>query len=185
MTMDASLERMIRELHDKQAIHEVICNFVRALDRQDKGLMLSCFHPDALDDHGMFVGSGADFFDWTDPSHLRFFRTHQHQVTNHVCELAGDTAHCETYWMFAGMTKEGDHLATYGGRYVDRLERREGKWRIAARKLLVEWWDEGAVSPEMAAIYAAVGKVARDRSDCSYDRPLTIDPDRVGIRMGF
>lgn len=185
MTMEPSLERMIRELHDKQAIREVICNFVRALDRQDRELLLSCFHPDGLDDHGMFVGSGADFFDWTDPSHLRFFRTHQHHVTNHVCELAGDVAHCETYWMFAGMTKEGDHLATYGGRYVDRMQRCDGEWRIAARKLLVEWWGEGAVSPEMAAIYAAVGKVARDRSDCSYDRPLTVDPHRVGVSMGF
>jgi hypothetical protein len=29
-----------------------------------------------------------------------------------------------------------------------------------------------------------VGKVARDPSDCSYDRPLTIDKTRVGIRMG-
>jgi hypothetical protein len=133
----------------------------------------------------MFVGGGADFFDWTDPSHLRFFRTHQHHVTNHVCELSGDEAHCETYWMFAGMTHEGDHLATYGGRYVDRFARRDGAWRIAARKLVVEWWGEGAVSPEMAEIYAAVGKAARDRSDCSYDRPLTNEQDRVGRRMKF
>lgn len=181
--MNSSLERMVRELHDKQSIHEVICNFVRALDRQDRELMLACFHPDALDDHGMFVGSGEDFFDWTDPSHLRFFRTHQHHVTNHLCALEGDVAHCETYWLFAGMAKEDDSLATYGGRYVDRLERRKGEWRIAARKLLVEWWGEGAVSPEMAAIYAAVGQVARDRSDCSYERPLTVDPARVGIRI--
>jgi ketosteroid isomerase-like protein len=185
MTMDADLERMVRELHDKQAIRELVSNFARALDRQDRELMLACFHPDALDDHGMFVGPGADFFDWTDPSHLHLFRRHQHHVTNHVCALEGDVAHCETYWLFAGMTKAGDHLASYGGRYVDRMERRGGEWRIAARKCILEWWGEGMVTPEAAATYAAVGQVARDRSDCSYDRPLTIDPARVGLRMGF
>jgi hypothetical protein len=30
-----------------------------------------------------------------------------------------------------------------------------------------------------------VGKVAKSRSDCSYDRPLTVDKARVGIRMGI
>jgi ketosteroid isomerase-like protein len=183
--MDAELERMTRELHDKLAIREVICSFARALDRQDRELMLSCFHPDALDDHGMFVGSGADFFDWTDPSHLHFYRTHQHHVTNHTCSLEGDVAHCETYWLFAGMAKDGGQLATYGGRYVDRLERRDGGWRIAARKCILEWWGDGMVTPEAAATYAEVGKVARDRSDCSYDRPLTVDPRRVGLRRMF
>ncbi|MBW8783789.1 MAG: nuclear transport factor 2 family protein [Novosphingobium sp.] len=182
--MSASLEITISELHDKQAIREVIDRFARALDRQDRALMLECFHPDGLDDHGLFVGRGAEFFDWTYPSHLHLFRTHQHIMTNHTCALEGDTAHCETYWAFAGMA-EGGGLAQFGGRYVDRMEKRDGEWRIAARKLLVEWWAEGTMAPEVIEAYAAVGTIARDRSDCSYDRPLTIAPARVGLRGGF
>ncbi len=182
--MDAELEAMIRELHDRQAIRDVVNRYSRGVDRQDRELLLSCYHPDAIDDHGMFVGPASEFFDWTDPSHLFMFRTHQHVVANHSCELDGETAHCETYYFFAGMTREGNQLALSGGRYIDRMEKRGGQWRIAARKCVVEWGSENMVIPEMAEVYAAVGTVARDKTDCSYDRPLAIDLTRIGIRMG-
>lgn len=182
--MDAELETMVRELSDRQAIRDVVNRYSRGVDRQDKDILLSCYHPDAIDDHGMFVGPADEFFDWTDPSHLFMFRTYQHIVANHTCELDGDTAHCETYYMFAGMTKEENQLAMSGGRYIDRMEKRDGEWKIAARKCVVEWGSENMTVPGMAEIYAAVGKVSCDASDCSYDRPLTIDMSRVGIRMG-
>lgn len=184
MAMDRELEAMVRALHDRQAIRDVIDRYSRGVDRQDKDILVSCYHPDAVDDHGMFVGAADSFFDWLDPSHLHLFATHQHIVCNHTCELAGDIAHTETYYMFAGMTKADNALAMSGGRYVDRLEKRGGEWRIAARKCLVEWGSANMTVEGMAEVYAAVGKVARDRSDCSYDRPLTNDPARVGIAMG-
>jgi len=182
--MEAEVAAMVRTLHDRQAIRDVVDRYCRGVDRQDKELVTSCYHPDAIDDRGMFVGAPDDLFDWTDPSHLHLFSSHQHFVCNHTCELAGDTAHCETYYIFAGMRKADNQLAMSGGRYVDRMERREGAWRIAARKTLVEWGSENMAVQDMAEVYAAVGKVARDRSDCSYDRPLTNDPSRIGIRMG-
>lgn len=182
--MDAELERMIRKLDDRMAIADVIARYSRGVDRQDRALLESCYHPGAIDDHGMFVGPADEFFDWTDPSHLHLFRTHQHITANHTCELDGDTAHCETYYIFAGMTKADNAFALSGGRYIDRMEKRDGEWRIAARKCLVEWTSPNMTVPEMAEVYAAVGKVARDHSDCSYDRPLTIDLSRLGIRLG-
>ena len=183
--MDATLEAMVRELHDRQAIRDVVNRYSRGIDRQDRDILLSCYHADAIDDHGMFVGPAGEFFAWTDPSHLHLFRTHQHIVANHTCELDGNMAHCETYYIFAGMTKDGNQLAMSGGRYIDRMEKRSGKWKIAARKCLVEWGSENMSIDAMADVYAAVGKVARDQSDCSYDRPLTIDLARLGIRMGI
>lgn len=182
--MDAGLEAMVRALHDRQAIHDVVTRYCRGVDRQDKDLLTSCYHPDAIDDRGMFVGPPDELFDWTDPSHLSLFSTHQHIVCNHSCELDGDTAHCETYYVFAGMRKADGQLSLSGGRYIDRMEKRDGVWKIAARKCLVEWLSENMVVEGMAEVYAAVGKVARDRSDCSYDRPLMNDPVRLGVRMG-
>jgi ketosteroid isomerase-like protein len=182
--MEPSLEQMVRELWDKQAIREVVNRYSRGVDRQDRELLLSCYHRDAIDDHGMFVGPADEFFDWTDPSHLHLFRGHQHVVANHTCELDGDTAHCETYYLFVANYKESGELALSGGRYIDRMEKRGGEWRIAARKCVVEWRSENMGRPGMEHVHAAVGKVARDRSDLSYDRPLEVDPSRVGIRMG-
>jgi ketosteroid isomerase-like protein len=175
---------MIRELYDKQAIREVLANYSRGIDRGDKALLLSCYHPDALDDHGTFVGGAEDFYEWADPIHARNFKTHQHIITNHTCSLDGDVAHTETYWMFAGMTAANGELATFGGRYVDRLEKRAGRWKIAARKCVLEWWGgEGKQTPELMAARACGGKVARNGSDCSYERPLTVSPERIGFRL--
>lgn len=182
--MDPELEAIVRTLHDRQAIGDVVNRYCRAIDRQDKDLLVACYHPDAIDDRGMFVGPAEALFDWTDPSHLHLFSTHQHIVCNHTCELAGDTAHCETYYVFAAMRKADGQLAMSGGRYVDRMEKRGGEWRIAARKCLVEWSSANMGAEAMAEVYAAVGRSARNRSDVSYDRPLTNDPARVGIRMG-
>jgi hypothetical protein len=185
--MDAELEKMVRELHDRQAIRDVLANYSRGLDRMDRDLLLSCYHADALDDHGAFVGGREDFWAWADPSHLQYYRTHQHALTNHTCTLDGDVAHTETYWMFAGMTHDGEALTLFGGRYLDRLEKRAGRWAIAARKCVLEWWGspiEGAVTEEWRAAFAAGGRVAKDRTDCSYERPLTVDPARVGFKIG-
>ena len=185
MTIDVELEQMVRELYDKQAIWEVMANFSRGLDRRDRDILLSCYHPDALDDHGAFVGGAADFFDWAGPSHLDFMRTHQHILSNHTCTRDGDTAHTETYWTFAGMMENDDTLAMFGGRYLDRLEKRNGEWRIAARKCLLEWWGTPSnemMTEETVAAFSKVGKVAKDGSDSSYERPLTVDSKRVGVR---
>jgi ketosteroid isomerase-like protein len=186
MAITNELEAMLRELHDKQAIREVMANYSRGIDRRDKALLLSCYHADALDDHGMFVGGPEDFYEWTDPSHLRYFKTHQHIITNHTCSLEGAVAHTETYWMFAGMAEGDGKLATFGGRYVDRLEKRDGQWRISARKCVVEWWGNDTVpTAETLAARAGGGKVAKDRADCSYERPLTVRPERIGLRLGI
>lgn len=182
--MNTELETVVRELHDRQAIRDVVNRYSRAVDRQDKALLLSCYHPEAIDDHGMFVGPAHEFFDWTDPSHLNMFKGHQHVICNHLCELDGNTAHCETYYFFAGMIKDSNQLAMSGGRYIDRMEKRNSEWRIVARKCVVEWGSDNMTSEEMAQVYAAVGNVARDKSDLSYDRPLNIDMSRNGIRMG-
>jgi len=182
--IEKTQEEMVRELYDRQAIRMVIERYGRGVDRQDKELLLSCYHPDASDDHGMFVGPPDDFFDWLMPSHLHLFRSHQHIMTNHVCELNGNEAHSETYYMFAGMKEEGNQLFLSGGRYIDRLEKRDSEWKIAARKCLVEWRSENMQVDGIDEVHAAVGRIARDKSDCSYDRPLQNDPARSGIRMG-
>ena len=185
--MDAALEKMIRELHDREAIRIVIANYSRGIDRRDRELLLSCYHPDALDDHGLFVGGPEHFYECANRCHADF-RTHQHIVTNHTCSLEGDTAHAETYWMFAGMTEGEGKLAMFGGRYIDRFEKRNGEWRIAARKCVLEWWGMPSaemMAPEAVAAHARVGTVAFDRTDCSYERPLRIDPQRVGLRIGL
>ena len=184
--MAPDLEAMVRELYDKQKIREVPARYCRGVDRMDRALFLSAYHPDAIDDHGFFVGGPEDFWARVNHYHTTAQSTHQHIVTNHWCELDGGTAHGETYWLFASLDPQGNNLSIGGGRYVDRMEKRDGEWRIAQRKCVPEWGGspvEGQVSPEARAKLAQSGRIARDATDCSYERPLTVPPERIGINV--
>ncbi|NLR72784.1 nuclear transport factor 2 family protein [Novosphingobium sp. ERN07] len=184
--MGSGSEQMLNELYDKMKIREVVTNYCRGVDRMDRDLLMSVYHPDAIDDHGFFVGNREDFWDWVNRYHTNAQISHQHVITNHSCELDGDTAHAETYWMMAGMDAKDMTLTLGGGRYIDRMEKREGEWRIAARKCVAEWGGEPAPSKvplEFMAMLRESGTVARDRSDSSYERPLAVKPERVGINL--
>lgn len=176
-------EAFLRELRDREAIRDSILRYCRGVDRLDGELLRSAYHADGLDDHGIFVGYRDAWVDWVLDFHSRMQHRTQHMVLNHVCEIAGDEAHSETYWLFAGVNREGPPLTLTGGRYVDRFERRDGIWAIAARKCVVEWreGDTTFMPVDTSALYQRVGTSARDRSDMSYDRPLRIDAARVGF----
>ena len=169
-------QHRLQELLDRQDILDCIHRYCRGVDRFDRELLLSVYHPDAIDDHGMFVGGPEAFVDWAFAYHSQYQHCTHHIVTNHICELKGDTAHTETYWMFSGINKEGPPELHFG-RYVDRFEKRAGKWAIAARACLIEWGgrlEDINVPTEVLAAYAATGTASRDRQDMSYRRPLTV-----------
>ena len=52
-----TLEHMIAELWDREQIRQCLHRYARGVDRFDRELILSAFHPDALDEHGKFVGT--------------------------------------------------------------------------------------------------------------------------------
>ena len=190
------LQSMVEELQDRQAIHDCVLRYCRGGDRLDREVMLSAYHPDAIEEHGKFVGSAAEFVDWAIKQHADAHLTHQHYVMNHRCELDGDTAHAETYFMFVAMHKHGDKVMQIGGgRYLDRFERRNGKWAIAYRVALRDWGmmeerpdmsdlsaftsTRALLSPEVRAFMNEGPGPKRDRTDPSYDRPLKVDPERL------
>lgn len=179
---DEDLDRRLRELVDRQEIHDCIVRYCRGVDRLDAELLTSAYHPDAIDDHGLFVGTPDAFAAYFIAFHGENQTATQHIITNHHCELDGETAHCETYWLFAGMNREGPELSLGGGRYIDRMERREGRWAIAARKCLYDWQGKPgdySLPPEVLETMRGAGAATRDRDDASYERPLRIDPRRI------
>lgn len=192
---EEALAAMVRELWDRQAVHDCVARYCRGVDRFDRELILSAFHSDALDEHGKFVGSPDEFVDWALGQHGNAHLSHQHLILNHRCELDGDTAHAETYFMFISMNRAGKPVTMGGGRYVDRLEKRDGRWAIAARVCLRDWsmmeerpdmddlssfTSTRALLSEAERAFMNGGRASRrDRTDPSYDRPLKVDPARA------
>jgi hypothetical protein len=173
-SLDADLIAFVREARDRQEILDCLHRYTRGIDRFDKALMLSAYHPDAVDQHGVAEGGAEAFCDWAIGWHGQFQTRHQHFITNHTIELEGDTAHGETYYLFWAENREGPPSLCFG-RYIDRFERRDGRWAIAHRVGVNEkigHFVEADLPPEFARAAASTGPIARDRSDLSYARPL-------------
>lgn len=175
ITIDADTLAFIRRMKDRLEILDCLHRYTRGVDRFDRDLMLSAYHADAVDQHGVAEGVAGAFVDWAISWHGQFQTRHQHIITNHTIELDGDTAHGETYYIFWGENREGPPSLCFG-RYVDRFERRDGRWAIAHRVCVNEkvgTFNETALPPEWAAALASTGPCRRDAQDISYARPLT------------
>jgi ketosteroid isomerase-like protein len=174
-TLTPDLIQFIREQKDRQEIQDCLLRYTRGVDRHDRALMLSAYHPDAYDEHGVAEGVAADFCDWAIGWHGEFQTKHQHIITNHTVELDGNTAHGETYYTFWGENRQGPPQLSFG-RYIDRYEKRDGKWAIAHRVCVNEATFNQEAMPipaEWAEKIFSTGPNRRDKQDISYRRPLT------------
>jgi SnoaL-like domain len=88
-----------------------------------------------------------------------------------------NSAHADTYAIIVLLGSDGRTAQFISGRYLDRLERRDGQWRIAVRRSTVEVMFIADASVLKSASFKGQGDVVgtRDRSDLSYVRPLEID----------
>jgi len=124
-------------LIDKQEITEVLYRYARAVDRKDFDRVADCYFPDAIDNHGGYIGTVDGLIEDMKSRHATIDSS-LHYVTNVLIDLDGDTANVESYCLCylrqAPQVPGGPQSrATVKCRYVDRFERRDGQWRIADR----------------------------------------------------
>jgi ketosteroid isomerase-like protein len=140
--MAEPLEPRLQVLLDKEEIREITYRFARGVDRHDWDLIRSCYHEDAIDRHGVFDGPVADYLAWV-AEHVPLLATATtHHVSNGLVDVQGDVAFCESYVLAAHRyVRDDGERADFlcGARYVDRFERRDGRWAIAERQLLWDW----------------------------------------------
>ncbi|MFD4265315.1 nuclear transport factor 2 family protein [Rhodococcus sp. NPDC058481] len=142
--------RELQDLLDKQAIYEVVMRYCRGIDRLDFDLVRGAYHRDGIDHHTGFDGTIDEYIAWVRPK-LELLGGTMHHIGNHLVELRGDLAISESYstathW---GHPDRGDF--TSGARFLDLMERRDGRWAIAERWAVREWTrsDEGRmITPE-------------------------------------
>ena len=141
MSMEAefeSLKATVRELKDRQDILDCIQRESRARDRQDIDQINGCWWPDGADEHGPIITQAPQYAARANMGHGANFNMTSHNITNHLCELDGDTAYCESY-VIGGLYWLDDKPTTIAfGRYLDQLERRNGEWRMSIRRCTIE-----------------------------------------------
>jgi hypothetical protein len=184
--IDAATLARLEHLLDRQEILDCLTRFSRAMDRFDRELFLSAFHADAIIAAGEFVGGPDKLYDWASALHEQGQSSTHHNLLNHTCDIKGDIAHTETYYLFVGRNRDETNWIA-GGRYIDRLERRDGEWKIALRTNAIEW---SGMVPTMPIPFADVpglhlnGVPSRSNEDPSYRRPLTNNRE-MHVPSGF
>ncbi|MET7769299.1 nuclear transport factor 2 family protein [Nocardia sp. NPDC005366] len=139
----------LRALLDKASIREQIVRLARGEDRRDAAAIAASFWPDASTDFGIFAGSFDDYLNWVVPGSPAVILT-QHLLGQTLIELNGEIGLAETYvdaYHRVDMGADERDIAL-GGRYLDRFERRDGRWRIAKRTMLYDWVREGGVAAD-------------------------------------
>ena len=182
MSIDTDLEELRRDvqyLKDRSAILDRIARHARGCDRHDTDLITDAYHDGAIDEHGFATNTGAEYGEWANASHATASQVHTHNVTTHTCEIDGDAAHAESYVIVVLLDREGRTAQFISGRYLDRLERTDGEWRIAVRRSTVEIMFIADASVLQSSFFKQQGyiKGTRDRRDLSYQRPLGLEVD--------
>ena len=160
---------------DRIAIQDCLVRYCRGIDRGDADLVRSAYWPDSYDDHGGYKGNGYEFADHAIPSLNKNYSATHHTILNSSIDLQGDVAHGETYVQAYHVSKpvEGRPRTVFlfAGRYVDRLTKRDGVWKIAHRVVVYDFDRvdpiDGAMPESWTSTFTA-GR--RDRDDLSYGR---------------
>lgn len=161
---------------DRLDIMDCIARLARGEDRRDEKLISTSFSPDAVIDMGVFKGPFSQYLEWVVPGDPALPVT-QHTLGQSVVELDGGKAKAETYITSYHRVDTGEeHRDTaIGGRYLDRMEKQDGQWRIVERTLLYDWyidsgiavdWSQGVMGlPFSGDHYTGRSQIAADYSD--------------------
>lgn len=162
------MAKTIEDVVAEAEIKDVHLRFCRSNDRRDEELARSCFHPDAVIE--LHQPLTVDELMQMAGEMLGHYSVTWHVTPNQLVEVDGDRAWAEHYTISSHRMPADDNgperdFVAYS-RYIDRMERRDGVWRIARRKMILDYTRTDPVGPSAVPLGTPVG--ARDRSDPSY-----------------
>lgn len=139
---------VLRELQDRNAIHEVMQKYVWSVDALDADGYVSVFAEDAvIDSNGAVMRGHAAIRKVVTDLRARQEKNRAegrpagrlyHVISNERIELAGtDQAVYRSYWQTMRRGEDGRYATGGFGTSEDHLVKRDGKWLISHRKLVV------------------------------------------------
>lgn len=163
-----------QELLDQVALRDLVMRYCRGIDRRDVALVRSCYHDDAIDDHGgMFCGSPDDYVAWVAEA-LKAMECTLHSIGNSIFAVEGDYAEGEHYsYNYHRTRPPARQELVIHGRYLDKYERRDGVWKFSYRKIV---FDHGFMKPVDEESFAIAGADAPHGSD-------TLEDPSFGFRL--
>ena len=136
------------EYHDRLAIRKLIDRYAHCADRRDATGQMALFTKDTIFQVFMDAKTAEPSYVITGRDNLApiFADLNQYSATTHfngqsTIMINGNSATGESYCIAHHLKGEGDErtLMIASLRYLDRLEKHDGQWLFAERKLLVDW----------------------------------------------
>jgi hypothetical protein len=127
---------------DRVAIHDCLMRYCHAVDRCDAELLRTVYWPEATDDHIFWRGNAEAFVEFCMPI-LKSRDQTMHNLGNILMRIEGNDARVESYFHAYERLRRKDGTSNdivMCGRYLDRMEKRGEEWRIADRKVVLDWW---------------------------------------------
>ena len=154
---------------DRSEIIVLAGRYSQSLDLRDPDAWRACFTDDAVMEMVLqelwitgdaLWGLASGVTDGDDD------RISRHQPSNFVIDGDGDEATMSSYCtVVSGGSRDNPFVEpariTFQGRYVDRLRRVDGAWKIAHRKIITDWIDSD-INAEVTAAQSgsSVGEAA-------------------------
>jgi len=130
---------------DRQAIADVLVDYCASLDLMELGALADLFTADCVVKFGpdeRLNSRGRDALAKSLERMWRWRRT-SHHLSNVRIEFTGPDEAETTSYVLAWHERPDGSTATVYGQYRYRFERRDGRWRIAARRMLMNGSDAG------------------------------------------
>lgn len=165
-------EARLQEMWDHHEIRQLLATYCHGCDRADEFEMASVYAEDSWDDHGPRKMDGRKFAVETVEESLETTTLVSHQLGQSLIKVDGDRAGAETYFIaslkYPTAAGEAPILNQLGGRYVDTLERIDGKWLISKRICVREWSITHPINNDFLEGAGFVDS-ARGQADSSYE----------------
>jgi hypothetical protein len=136
-TKEESMDTTLETLLSRQAIADLMTGWMhRDLGHWDQ--LLELFHPDATIEITWFEGKFSDFVEGSKRMGDSQFKT-KHFISSPVVRFSGDRALAETNAEVIGFNASLALGCVTHNRFIDRLERRDGVWKIAERRSIYDF----------------------------------------------
>jgi hypothetical protein len=163
------MDPRLQEMLDHYEIRRTLAEYCHACDRADEAMMASVYTgADSFDDHGHVKAPGPDYARAVTGLILERTEAISHILGQSLIKVDGDMAGAETFFIaFMRLPASGSwppRMNQLIGRFVDRLERIDGTWKIRHRTCVR---DTSMTTPVERDDYAAYGFVeaTRDAAD--------------------
>lgn len=172
----------LQALLERDKIRDCVVRLARGEDRRDAAMISGAYWPDSTTDYGVFAGSFDEYLAWVVPGSDAIPCT-QHVLGQSLIALDGAVARVETQVLSYHRVNMGEEErdTMVGGRYLDRMEKRGGEWRIAERTMLYDWyqdfgrsidWSQGVMGLPFSAEHFS-GRAVGDYSEAFFGKPPT------------